>query len=45
MELEGIKVKVATPKALVEMKSNTYREKDKLDLLFLKELLKRNAGN
>jgi len=45
MELEGIKVKVATPKSLIEMKSNTYREKDKLDLLFLKELLKRNAGN
>ncbi len=45
MELEGIKVKVATPKSLIEMKSNTYREKDKLDLLFLKELIKRNTGN
>ncbi len=45
MELEGIKVKVATPKSLIEMKSKTNREKDKLDLLFLKELIKRNAGN
>ncbi|NLO18334.1 MAG: hypothetical protein GX121_00395, partial [Ignavibacteria bacterium] len=45
MEIEGIKVKVATPKALINMKSSTYREKDKLDLLFLKELIKKNASN
>lgn len=34
IEQEGIKVKVATPKALINMKSSTYREKDKLDLIF-----------
>ena len=46
VELEGIKFKVATPKALIQMKSITYKEKDKLDLLFLNELIKKiNAPN
>jgi len=36
----GRDIIVATPQALLEMKSNTYREKDKIDVLYLKELLK-----
>jgi len=38
IEINGYSFKVATPKALIQMKANTYREKDKLDLLFLKQL-------
>ena len=38
MEIEGHKIKIATLDSLIEMKSKTYREKDNLDLLFLKEL-------
>jgi hypothetical protein len=32
-EISGREVIVAAPKALLAMKSNTYREKDKIDLL------------
>ncbi|MDT3740854.1 MAG: nucleotidyl transferase AbiEii/AbiGii toxin family protein [Candidatus Kapabacteria bacterium] len=39
IEIEGKYYKVATPKVLIDMKSNTYREKDKTDLLFLKNLI------
>ena len=44
MEIEGKKIKIATPKALLTMKSLTFSEKDKLDILFLKELIKKSEG-
>ncbi len=40
--VEGVKIKFASAESLFAMKKNTYREKDKLDLLFLKEKLKHN---
>ena len=44
IDINGHQFKVATPKALIQMKSTTYREKDELDLLFLKQLIaKQNA--
>jgi hypothetical protein len=39
-EISGREVIVATSKALLAMKSNTYREKDKIDVIYLRELLK-----
>jgi hypothetical protein len=35
-EIEGIMISFASIKSLYEMKKNTYREKDKLDLVFIK---------
>lgn len=35
--VNGVKINFATASALLKMKQNTYREKDKLDILFLKE--------
>lgn len=39
-DIEGISIPFASPELLYELKKNTMREKDKLDLVFLKELLK-----
>ncbi len=39
IEYQGIGIKIASPESLYLMKKNTYREKDKLDILFLKELI------
>ncbi len=38
LELEGTRIKIAKPDILYRMKKNTMREKDKVDLLFLKKL-------
>jgi hypothetical protein len=39
IEYHNIKIKVATPKTLLELKRNTYRQKDEMDLLFLQDLI------
>jgi hypothetical protein len=41
MEIEGQKIRVATPESLLKLKENTVRPEDKVDALFLNELLKR----
>lgn len=40
IDFKGIKIKVATPEALYKLKKHTHRDKDKADILFLKELIK-----
>jgi hypothetical protein len=40
-EIEGVKIPFACPELLYKLKKSTMREKDKLDLLFLEELLKK----
>lgn len=40
IEIKGVPLKVATPEMLYKMKKNTYREKDQMDLLFLKKLIR-----
>jgi hypothetical protein len=40
-EIEGVKIPFAGPELLYKLKKFTMREKDKLDLLFLEELLKK----
>jgi methylmalonyl-CoA mutase cobalamin-binding subunit len=41
IEIENVNFKIATPQQLIKMKSNTYRDKDKMDIMFLKELLRK----
>lgn len=43
-EIKGVKIPFASAELLYELKQ-TYREKDKMDFLFLKELLRVNAIN
>jgi len=44
IKYQKIKIKVATPETLFELKKNTYRQKDELDLLFLKDLINKMIG-
>lgn len=37
---QGINIKIATPKTLYMLKKNTMRDRDKIDAMFLKELIK-----
>lgn len=38
--IDGVEIKFASAESLFMMKKNTYREKDNIDILFLKEKLK-----
>lgn len=38
-EFQGIKIKVATIESLYNLKKDTLREKDKMDAIFLKEII------
>jgi len=40
-KVEDIVYRFASPKSLYQMKKSTYREKDKLDIVFLKNLMDR----
>ncbi len=40
IEYEGIKIKLATPETLFQLKKDTLRDKDKMDAAFLEELIK-----
>jgi predicted nucleotidyltransferase len=41
--IDGIEFVFASPESLYEMKKNSFREKDKLDLLFLKEKIQNDT--
>jgi len=43
IEYQDIKINVATPESLFELKKNTYRQKDEMDLLFLQDLINKNG--
>ena len=43
IEYQDIKINVATPEPLFELKKNTYRQKDEMDLLFLQDLINKNG--
>jgi hypothetical protein len=45
LEWEGHKIKIATEETLLRMKSNSYREIDAADVIFLKKIIEnKNAG-
>lgn len=39
IEYQGIKIKIATPESLYNLKKDTLREKDKMDASFLKQII------
>lgn len=40
IEYQGIAIRIATPETLYELKKDTLRDRDKMDAVFLKELIK-----
>ena len=40
IDYEGTKIKIATPETLYKLKKDTIRDKDKMDAIFLKALIK-----
>lgn len=45
VEIEGTQIKLATPEALYYLKKDTVRPEDKIDAMFLKELINRRGAN
>jgi len=45
IDYNGIKIKIATPETLYELKKDTLRAKDKIDAVFLRELIEANKAN
>ena len=45
VEYQGVKIKIATPETLYNLKKNTLRDKDKMDAFFLKELISNKHSN
>lgn len=45
VEIQGTQIKVATPEALYRLKKDTVRPEDKIDAMFLKEIIKRRGAN
>ncbi len=41
---EGLKIRVATPETLIKMKKDTLREKDRIDVGFLHDLIRKSKG-
>jgi len=45
IDYQGIKIKIATPETLYKLKKDTIRDRDKIDAIFLKELIKTKKSN
>jgi DNA repair exonuclease SbcCD nuclease subunit len=45
IDYQGIKIRIATPETLYRLKRNTLRDKDKIDVLFLQELIETKKSN
>ncbi|MDZ7359759.1 MAG: nucleotidyl transferase AbiEii/AbiGii toxin family protein [candidate division KSB1 bacterium] len=45
IDYNGIKIKIATPETLYELKRDTLRDKDKIDAVFLRELIEANKAS
>lgn len=44
-EINNIKIKIATPETLYKLKKDTLRDKDKMDLVFLRNLIDKKNSN
>jgi hypothetical protein len=44
IDCQSIKIRVATPESLYKLKKDTIRHKDKVDAIFLKELIEERRG-
>jgi predicted nucleotidyltransferase len=45
VDFQGIKIKIATPEILYRIKKDTVRPEDKIDAMFLEELIKTKKGD
>lgn len=45
VEIQGTQIKVATPETLYRLKKDTVRPEDKIDAMFLKEIIKTREAN
>jgi hypothetical protein len=45
IDYQDIKIKIATPETLYRLKKNTLRDKDKIDALFLQDLIEAKQSN
>jgi hypothetical protein len=45
MDIQGTQIKVATPETLYRLKKDTVRPEDKVDAMFLREIIKRRQVN
>lgn len=45
IDIQGIKIKVATPETLYRLKKDTVRPGDRLDAMFLKEIIKKEKAD
>ena len=45
VEIQGTQIKVATPETLYRLKKDTVRPEDKIDAMFLKEIIKTRKAN
>ena len=45
IDIQGIKIKVATPETLYRLKKDTVRPEDQLDAKFLKEIIKKTKAD
>jgi hypothetical protein len=42
---QGTKIRIGTPETLYKLKKNTVRDRDKIDAIFLEELIKAKQSN
>jgi len=45
VDIEGTRIKIATPESLYRLKKDTARPEDKIDAMFLKEIIKTRKAN
>jgi hypothetical protein len=45
IDYQGVKIKIGTPETLYNLKRDTVRHKDKMDAVFLEELIKATRSN
>jgi len=45
LDYQGTKIKIGTPETLYQLKKDTVRDRDKIDAIFLKELIKAKQSN
>jgi len=45
IDYQGVKIKIGTPETLYNLKKNTVRQRDKMDAIFLKELINERKSN
>ena len=45
IDYQGVKIRIGTPETLYDLKRNTVRQRDRMDAIFLKELINKRKSN